>query len=118
MMPTYFRGPLSAAQPGASLGGSAAGGSAVSISRDIVIGPILAHVLPLSVLRSTHAAQVSCASTEDPLTIVPSSSTSGFARMGPSNPAGSRSSFDHVLPSSSLNMRPAAHSPGDGPTLK
>src|SRR5579864_1507856 len=117
MMPTYFRGPLSAAQPGASFGGSDAGVSAASASRDTVIGPIFAHVFPLSVLRSIHAAQVSCASTEDPLTIVPSSSTSGLARIGPSSPAGRRSSLDHVLPSSSLYMRPAAHSPGEGPTL-
>src|ERR1700733_10969783 len=117
MIPTYFRGPLSAAQPGAFFGGSAAGVSAASASRDTVIGPIFAHVLPPSALRSTHAAHVSCASTELPLTIVPSSSTNGFARIGPSNPAGSRSSADHVLPSSSLNFRPAAHWEGDGPTL-
>src|SRR5665213_3543311 len=117
MMPTYFRGPLYAAKPGASFGGSAAGVSAASASRDTVIGPIVVHVLPLSVLRSTQAAQVSCASTDVPLTIVPSSSTNGFARIGPSSPAGSRSSFDHVLPSSSLNMRPAAHCEGVGPTL-
>src|ERR1039457_4189855 len=117
MMPTYFRGPLSAAQPGAPAGGSGAGGSAASTSSEIVMGPIFAHVLPPSALRSTHAAHVSCASTEDPLTMVPSSSASGFARIGPSRPAGSRSPFDHVLPSSSLYMRPAAHCEGDGPTL-
>src|ERR1017187_11013437 len=117
MMPTYLRGPLSAAHPGAPAGGSGAGDSAASVAREIVMGPILAHVLPLSVLRSTHAAQVSCASTEDPLTMVPSSSTSGFARIGPNRPAGRRSSFDQVLPSSSLYFRPAAHSLGEGPTL-
>src|SRR5438105_1187008 len=117
MIPTYLRGPLSASQPGAFFGGSAAGFAAASNSRETVIGPILAHVLPPSVLRSIHAAQVSWASTELPLTIVPSSSTTGLARMGPSSPAGSRSSLDQVLPSSSLYMRPAAHCDGDGPTL-
>src|SRR5438128_1680644 len=118
MSPTVFRGPLSAAcKPGDPASGSGAGFSASSTAAEMVTGPILAQLFPLSRLRSTHAAHVSYASNEVPLTMVPSGSTSGLARIGPSSPAGSRSGFDHVIPSSSLNIRPADQLPGDGPTL-
>src|SRR6185312_8442982 len=118
MMPTYLRGPLSAAHPGASFGGSGAGDAASSTAREMVIGPIFFHVTPLSVLRSIHAAHVLYASTLDPATTAPSANTSGFARIGPNSPAGSISFFDHVRPSSSEYIRPAAHCDGDCPTLK
>src|SRR5579864_3847706 len=73
------------------------------------IGPVRVHVFPLSVLRSIHTAQEWYASVEDPLTMVPSGSTSGLARTGPIRPAGRCSAGDHVFPSSSLHFLAAVH---------
>src|ERR1700728_3076667 len=63
------------------------------------IGPIFAQVLPPSALRSIHAAQERYASIDVPLMIVPSFSTRGLARIGPSRPAGRCSAGLQVLPS-------------------
>src|ERR1700691_6442294 len=79
------------------------------------IGPIFAHVLPPSVLRSIHAAQERYASIEVPLMIVPSFSTSGLARIGPSRPAGRCSAGLQVLPSSLLHLRAPVQVSGLGP---
>src|SRR5271155_2678514 len=81
------------------------------------IGPIFAQVLPPSVLRSIHAAQERYASIEVPLTIVPSCNTSGFARIGPSSPAGRCSTGLQVLPSSVLHLRAPVQVCGLGPNL-
>src|SRR5215472_8257674 len=118
MIPSNSLGPWSFSRiSGLSIGGSGTGVSALSCSSVTVIGPIFFHVSPLSVLRSIQAAHVLYASTDDPLTIVPSASTSGFARIGPSNPAGNRSGFDHVLPSSVLHIRAPDQLPVSGPAL-
>jgi hypothetical protein len=81
------------------------------------IGPVRVHVFPLSMLRSIHAAQEWYASVEDPLTMVPSGSTSGLARTGPISPAGRCSACDQVSPSSSLYFLAAVHVLGLGPSL-
>src|SRR5580704_12073513 len=81
------------------------------------IGPVRAHVFPLSVLRSIHAAQEWYASVEDPLTMAPSGSTSGLARTGPISPAGRCSARDQVFPSSSLYFLAAVQVLGLGPNL-
>src|ERR1700722_17146918 len=81
------------------------------------IGPIFVHVLPPSVLRSIHTAQERYDSIDVPLTMMPSCSTSGFARIGPSKPAGRCSAGLQLLPSSALHLRAAAQVCGLGPNL-
>src|SRR5580698_5482337 len=81
------------------------------------MGPIVDHVAPLSLLRSTQMDHACQASTDVPLTMTPSSRTSGLARMGPSRPAGRCSTGDQVCPSSRLNFRAATQSEGAGPYL-
>src|ERR1700685_4539990 len=107
------------ADPGTCAGIAACASSSAGLGLSVegTIGPIFAHVLPPSELRSIHTAQERYDSIDVPLTMMPSCSTSGFARIGPSKPAGRCSAGLQLLPSSALHLRAAAQVCGLGPNL-
>src|SRR6185312_12345183 len=90
--------------------------SGTSADSGTVIGPNFVHVLPPSPERSIHAFHLPF-STDEPLTIAPSFSTSGLSLIGPRMPSGRCSSALHVLPSSALHFRAPAHVLGFVPYL-